>query len=161
MQSLRMPQTRAPSSQSHSNGNGMADPQGNGRDRLPECDLTDYIVNCIHEGRPLTLNDIGRPVFVNHYYAGKPLIPVTSKKLIRLDECDVSTHISARNQQPQGPSHESVEGSLKGPVKSSLYCKHVNVSVEPLEVHKEGEAKYCAVPGYTFLKPGSHRVHII
>ena len=37
----------------------------------------------------------------------------------------------------------------------------MNVSVEPLEVHKEGEAKYHAVPGYTFLKPGSHRVHVM
>ena len=36
----------------------------------------------------------------------------------------------------------------------------MNVSVEPLEVHKEDGAKYCAVPGYTFLKPGLHRVNL-
>ena len=37
----------------------------------------------------------------------------------------------------------------------------MNVSVEPLTVHKEEGAKYCAVPGYTFLKPGSHRIHVM
>ena len=29
-------------------------------------DQNDYVLNCIHESRPLTLNDVGRPVFVNH-----------------------------------------------------------------------------------------------
>ena len=29
-----------------------------------------YIINCIHENRPFTVNDVGRPVFVNHYYMG-------------------------------------------------------------------------------------------
>ena len=33
--------------------------------------------------------------------------------------------------------------------------------MEPLEAHKEGESKYCAVPGYIFLKPGSHRIHVM
>ena len=108
VQSLRMSQTGAPSGQGHSNGNTASDPEGNGRDSLPKCDSTNYVMNSIHEGRPLTLNDIGRPVFVNHYYAWEPLIPVISKKLIRLDECDVSTDISARNKQPQGPSCKSV-----------------------------------------------------
>ena len=42
-----------------------------------------------------------------------------------------------------------------------MYYKRVNVSVEPLEVHKEDGAKYCVVPGYTFLKPGSHRIHVM
>ena len=37
----------------------------------------------------------------------------------------------------------------------------MNVSVELLEVHKEDGAKYCAVPGYMFLKPGSHRIHVM
>ena len=45
-------------------------------------DQNGYVLNCIHESRPLTLNDVGRPVFVNHYYAGEGFIPVTSKKLI-------------------------------------------------------------------------------
>ena len=55
----------------------------------------------------------------------------------------------------------TISGLLKDPVKSSSYYKCVNVSIEPLEVHKEGEAKYCAVPGYTFLKPGSHSIHVM
>ena len=65
-----MPSVCATVNHSHS-GNLASDPEGNGRDRLPEHDSTstDYIMNCIQEGRPLSLNDIGRPVFVNHYYA--------------------------------------------------------------------------------------------
>ena len=62
------------------------------RDRLLEQEgdpnHNDYVLNCIHENRPLTLNDVARPVFVNHYYAGEAFIPATSKKLIKLDECD-------------------------------------------------------------------------
>ena len=75
------------------------------RDKLPkqEGDLnqSDYVLNGIHENRPLTLNDVARPVFVNHYYAGEAFIPVTSKKLIKLDECDMLTENSLRNAQPQ------------------------------------------------------------
>ena len=48
---------------------------------------------------------------MNHYYAGEAFIPVTSKKLIKLDECDVSTEISLRNAQPQGMEHEFKEHS--------------------------------------------------
>ena len=57
------------------------------------------------------MNNVGRPVFVNHYYAGEAFIPVTNKKLIKLDECDVSTEISLRNAQPQGMECESREHS--------------------------------------------------
>ena len=85
------------------------------RDRLPEqegdLNHNDYVLNCIHENRPLTLNDVGRPVFVNHYYAGEAFIPVTSKKLIKLDECDVSTENSLRNAQLQGIECEYREHS--------------------------------------------------
>ena len=70
-----------------------------------------YVLNCIHESRPLTLNDVGRPVFVNHYYAGEACIPVTSKKLIKLDECDVSTENLLRNVQQQGAEREFREHS--------------------------------------------------
>ena len=48
------------------------------------------------------MNDVGRPVFMNHYYAGEAFIPITSKKLIKLDECDVSSENSLRNVQQQG-----------------------------------------------------------
>ena len=37
----------------------------------------------------------------------------------------------------------------------------MNVSVEPLKTHKGGESQYCAVPGYTFLKPGSDRIKVM
>ena len=74
-------------------------------------DQNGYVFNCIHENRPFTVNDVGRPVFVNHYYAGEAFIPVTSKKLIKLDECDVSTEISLKNAQPQGMEREFREHS--------------------------------------------------
>ena len=55
----------------------------------------------------------------------------------------------------------TVSGILRGPVKNSAYHKHVTVSVEPLEAHKEGENEFCAVPGYTFLKPGLDRLKVM
>ena len=86
---------------------------GGARDRKQESnqDQNGYILNCIHESRPLTLNDVGRPVFVNHYYAGEACIPVTSKKLIKLDECDVSTENLLRNVQQQAAECEFREHS--------------------------------------------------
>ena len=92
---------------------------GNGgtleRDKLPKQEgdpnPNDYVLNCIHENRPLTLNDVARPVFVNHYYAGEAFIPATSKKLIKLDECDVSTENSLRNVQQQGTECKYRENS--------------------------------------------------
>ena len=74
-------------------------------------DSNGYVLNCIHESRPFTLNDVCRPVFVNHYYVGEAFIPVTNKKLIKLDECDVSTENSLRNAQPQGMEREFGEHS--------------------------------------------------
>ena len=83
------------------------------RDRKQESDQDQngYVLNCIHESKPLTLNDVGRPVFVNHYYAGEACIPVTSKKLIKLDECDVLTENLLRNVQQQGTEREFREHS--------------------------------------------------
>ena len=83
------------------------------RDKKQERDPGEngYVINCIHENRPFTVNDVGRPVFVKHYYAGEAFIPVTNKKLIKLDECDVSTEISLRNTQPQGMECEFKEDS--------------------------------------------------
>ena len=82
-------------------------------DRKQESDPEEngYVINCIHENRPFTVNDVGRPVFVNHYYAGEAFIPVTNKQLIKLDECDVSTEISMRNAQPQAIEREFGEHS--------------------------------------------------
>ena len=63
------------------------------------------------------MNDVGRPVFVNHYYMGEAFIPVTNKKLIKLDECDVSTEISMKNAQPQGIEREFRESSQNSQIK--------------------------------------------
>ena len=82
-----------------------------GRKQESDPDQNGYVLNCIHESRPLTLNDVGRPVFVNHYYTGEGFIPVTSKKLIKLDECDVSTESSLRNAQPQGMEGEFMDNT--------------------------------------------------
>ena len=75
-------------------------------DRLPEEEgdpnPNDYVLNCIHKNRPLTLNDVARAVFVNHYDVGEAFIPATSKKVIKLDDCDVLTENSLRNIQQQG-----------------------------------------------------------
>ena len=55
----------------------------------------------------------------------------------------------------------TISGLWKGPVKESAYYKRVNVSVESMSNHLNDDSKYCAVPGYTFLKPGSHRIHVM
>ena len=83
------------------------------RDRKQEGDpdQNGYVLNCIHESRPLTLNNVGRPVFVNHYYVGEAFIPLTSKKLIKLDECDVSIENLRRNVQQQGAERDFREHS--------------------------------------------------
>ena len=79
---------------------------------------------------------------------------VVNKELeFKLDDVHGSVHTTQK--MTLGPFENiTVSGILKGPVKNSAYYKLVNVSVEPLEAHKEGENKFCAVPGYTFLKPG-------
>ena len=86
------------------------------RNKLPKQEgdpnQNDYILNCIHKNRPLALNDVARPVFVNHYYAGEAFIPMTSKKLIKLDECDMSTDISLRNTQRK-VQNANIENILK------------------------------------------------
>ena len=99
--------TSVPSLQINDNGGAHE------RARKQESDLEEngYVINCIHENRPFTVNDVGRPVFVNHYYVGEAFIPVTNKRLIKLDECDVSTEISLRNAQPQDIEREFKEHS--------------------------------------------------
>ena len=99
--------TSVPSLQINNNGGAHE------RDRKQESDPEEngYVINCIHENRPFTVNDVGRPVFVNHYYTAEAFIPVTNKKLIKLDECDVSTEISLKNAQLQGMERGSREHS--------------------------------------------------
>ena len=55
--------TSVPNLQINDNGGGHE------RDRKQESDPEEngYVINCIHESRPFTVNDVGRPVFVNHY----------------------------------------------------------------------------------------------
>ena len=90
--------TNVPSLQINENGGARE----RGRKQESDPDQNGYVFNCIHENRPFTVNDVGRPVFVNHYYAGEAFIPVTNKNLIKLDGCDVPTEISLRNAKPQG-----------------------------------------------------------
>ena len=99
--------TSVPSLQINENGGARE------RDRKQESDpdQNGYVFNCIHENRPFTVNDVGRPVFVNHYYVGEAFIPVTNKKLIKFDKCDVLTEISLKNAQPQGMECEFREHS--------------------------------------------------
>ena len=85
---------------------------------------------------------------------------VSEEQTFKLDDVCGSVHTTQK--VTLGPFENiTVSGILKGPVKSSAYHKHVNVSVEPLEAHKEGEHNFCVVPGYTFLKPGSDRVKVM
>ena len=85
---------------------------------------------------------------------------VVDENSFKLDDISGSVHTTQKlNFRPFESA--TVTGILKGLVKDSVYHKHVNVSIEPLEAHKEGENKYCAVPGYAFLKPGSDRIKVM
>ena len=48
-------------------------------------------------------------MFVNHYYAGESV--ATNRRLIRLEDCDVSVENSVSNRQAQGSNSEYVERS--------------------------------------------------
>ena len=97
-----------------------------------------YVINCIHENRPFTVNNVGRPVFVNHYYTGEAFIPVTNKKLIKLDECDMSTEFSLKNAQPQGMEREFREHS------QNLRRRQQTGKVEREQVQRHGSAAVCS-----------------
>ena len=85
---------------------------------------------------------------------------VVDENSFKLDEIRGTVHTTQK--LTLGPFESTtVMGIFKGPVKNSSYHKSVNVSVEPLDAHKEEESKYCAVPGYAFLKPGSDRVKVM
>ena len=83
------------------------------RDRKQESDpdQNGYVFNCIHKSRPFTVNDVGRPVFCEPLLREGSIHTSNTKKLIKLDECDVSTEISLRNAQPQGMEREFREHS--------------------------------------------------
>ena len=107
--------------------------QINNRKQESDPEENGYVINCIHENRPFTVNDVGRPVFVNHYYAGEAFIPVTNKRLIKLDECDVSTEISLRNTQPQDIECEFKEHSQNSQIQQTAEAereqRHGNAAV--------------------------------
>ena len=83
-----------------------------------------------------------------------------TKPVIDLEEITGNVHLS--HNLSLGPFESAtISGLLKGPVKNIAYYKRVNVSVEPMSSHLNDDSKYCAMPGYTFLKPGSHRIHVM
>ena len=83
-----------------------------------------------------------------------------SKNVFDLNNVTGSVQIT-KDLSLQPFENVTVSGLLKGPVKRSAYFKRVNVALEPMEQHKEGEGPYCAVPAYAFLKPGSNRVEVM
>ena len=84
----------------------------------------------------------------------------SEKPIIDLNEITGNAHLT--HNLSLGPFESAtISGLLKGPVKSSAYYKRVNVSVEPMPSHLNDDSKYCAVPGYTFLKPGSQRIYVM
>ena len=84
----------------------------------------------------------------------------TKELVIDLKEINGTVHLI--HNLSLGPFETTtISGLLKGPVKESAYYKCINVSVEPMPNHLNDDSKYCAVSGYTFLKPGSHRIHIM
>ena len=126
-----------PPSQGDNSCNHTSGPEENGGDRLPECNEDSfpngYVLNCIHEGRPFSLNDVARPVFVSHYYAGEQLMPITNKKCIRLDECDVLSENSLRNPQSQAINHEISEHSRESLAMQQQVINGRNVGPIPSE----------------------------
>ena len=83
-----------------------------------------------------------------------------SKQMFNLDQVIGSVYLT-KEVSLEPFEYVTLSGLLKGPVKHSAFSKHVNVAVEPLDEHKEGEGSFCAVPSYTFLKPGSQRVQVM
>ena len=82
------------------------------------------------------------------------------KEIFSLDQVKGSVHLT-KEVELEPFENVTLSGLLKGPEKQSVYCKRVNVAIEPLEEHKEGDGPFCAVPSYTFLKPGSQRVQVM
>ena len=84
----------------------------------------------------------------------------SEEPVINLDEINGTIHLT-HNLNLKPFESATISGLLKGPVKNCAYYKCVNVSVEPMTNHLSDDSKFCMVPGYTFLKPGSHRVHVM
>ena len=140
----RQTAARVPSS-NITNGSAISDPEEHGRDRPPEQEKdpnhNGYVLNCVHENRPFTLNDVAWPVFVNHYYEGELFIPTTSKKLIKLDECDTSTENSIRNIQPQVTECEYREHSRNSLMRQQQ-ARTEKENLQPKEYNRGVHSKF-------------------
>ena len=123
----------------------VSDPGEDGRNRQPEPERdpnhNGYVLNCFHKTRPLTLNDVARPVFVNHYYAGDSFMPTTSKKLIKLDECDASIDNSRRNIQSQGIECKCREYSRNLPARQQQ-ARTENRNSQPKENNSDMHSEF-------------------
>ena len=64
-----------------------------------------------------------------------------NKATFSLDEINGSAFLT-QDVEVEPFGHEAVSCILKGPVKKSAYFKRVNVALEPLDKHKEGEGEY-------------------
>ena len=84
----------------------------------------------------------------------------SKEPVIDLDEINGIVHLT-HNLSLGLFESTTISGLLKGPVKNCAYYKCVNVSIEPMTYHLSDDSKFCAVPGYIFLKPGSHKIHVM
>ena len=103
--------------QEHCRVNQPSGLQQEGIGTLPQNEVypnpDDQVSDCVRGYRPLPMNEVARPVFVNHYCAGEAV--ATYRKLIRLEDWDVSMENSVLNRQAQGGSCEDVECSQNLP----------------------------------------------
>ena len=81
-------------------------------------------------------------MFVNHYYAGEPLVPVMNKRYIRLDECDVSSESAVRVQQTQGLNCELTEYSRESLVVQCPTTNATNAGALMLERLQECNSRF-------------------
>ena len=78
---------------------------------------------------------------MNHYYAGELFIPTTSKKLIKLDECDTSTENSIKNIQPQGTECEYREYS-QNLLMRQQQVRTDSENLQPKEYNRDVHSKF-------------------
>ena len=110
------------------NSNLTPDPKESGRGRS-----SFHIGKSFPEGYPHALNQVARPVFVNHYYAGELLIPEMSKRYIRLDECDISSESVVGIQQMQSLNRKFTEHSRESPVVQHPTANVMNTGASTLK----------------------------
>ena len=92
-----------------------------------------HSIKVFPEGYQLALNEMVRPVFVNHYYAGEAVVSGTNKKYIRLDDCDVLSECVPGIQQTQAVNREFAEHSQESLTMWCPLTKATNVETTSLE----------------------------